>query len=188
MTAPAPVEPAPVDPAPVDPAPVDLAAQAWHAMRALTLDRYDRRKQVCDALGMSFIRAKALRRIATGPLTMRELAAALYTDAPYTTVVVDDLERRGLVTRTVSPGDRRSKIVTVTPSGYEQAQLAEQILDDPPGAVRDLPPADLASLARILATLLDGEPGGQDGAARDDLRAPGRVGLRCHLTPPREAP
>jgi DNA-binding MarR family transcriptional regulator len=131
-----------------------LAAQGWQAMRALVTDRYDRRKQVCDALGMSFIRAKALRRIAAGPITMRELAASLATDQPYTTVVVDDLQRRGLVTRTVSAGDRRSKVVAVTPSGAEQAQIAERILGDPPRPVRDLPPDDLASLARILAALL----------------------------------
>jgi DNA-binding MarR family transcriptional regulator len=133
----------------------ELAAQAWQAMRALVTDRYDRRKKVCDALGMSFIRAKALRRIAGGAMTMRELAAALGTDPPYTTVVVGDLERRGLVTRTVRPGDRRSKMVTITPAGQEQALLAERILGDPPGPVRALPAEDLDALGRILTALLE---------------------------------
>ncbi|WP_433421292.1 MarR family transcriptional regulator [Microtetraspora malaysiensis] len=49
---------------------------------------------------MSFIRVKALRLVATGPLTLRRLAEQLTTDPPYTTVVVADLERRGLVERT----------------------------------------------------------------------------------------
>ena len=137
--------------------PDEMAARAWQAMRALVTDRYDRRKKVCDALGMSFIRAKALRRIAGGPMTMRELAAALGTDPPYTTVVVDDLERRRLVTRTVRAGDRRSKIVAITPAGDEQARLAERILGDPPRPVRELPGEDLAALDRILAALLDTE-------------------------------
>lgn len=135
----------------------ELAARAWQGMRALVLDRYDRRKKVCDALGMSFIRAKALRRIVDGPMTMRELAAALGTDPPYTTVVVDDLERRGLVTRTVRAGDRRSKIVSITPDGAAQAHLAERILNDPPRPVRELPATDLEALGRILGTLLDTE-------------------------------
>ena len=135
----------------------ELAARAWQGMRALVLDRYDRRKKVCDALGMSFIRAKALRRIVGGPMTMRELAAALGTDPPYTTVVVDDLERRGLVTRTVRAGDRRSKIVSITRDGAAQAHLAERILNDPPRPVRELPATDLATLGRILGTLLDTE-------------------------------
>jgi len=135
----------------------ELAARAWQGMRALVLDRYDRRKKVCDALGMSFIRAKVLRRIVDGPMTMRELAAALGTDPPYTTVVVDDLERRGLVTRTVRAGDRRSKIVSITPDGAAQAHLAERILNDPPRPVRELPATDLEALGRILGTLLDTE-------------------------------
>jgi DNA-binding MarR family transcriptional regulator len=135
----------------------EMAARAWQAMRALVTDRYDRRKKVCDALGMSFIRAKALRRIAGAPMTMRELAAGLGTDPPYTTVVVDDLERRGLVTRSVRAGDRRSKIVTITPAGASQAKLAERILGDPPRPVRALPAEDLAALDRILARLLDAD-------------------------------
>jgi DNA-binding MarR family transcriptional regulator len=132
-----------------------VAAQAWQAMRALVTDRYDRHKKVCDALGMSFIRAKALRRISGTPMTMRELAATLGTDPPYTTVVVDDLERRGLVTRTVRAGDRRSKIVAITPDGADQADLAERILGDPPAPVRALPEEDLAALGRILTVLLN---------------------------------
>ncbi len=135
----------------------DLAARAWQVMRTLVLDRHDRRRCVVDALGMSFIRAKALRRIASGPLTMRELAAGLGTDPPYTTVVVDDLERRGLVVRAVRPGDRRSKLVSITPSGQEQARRADEILAAPPRPVRALPAADLAALDRILGQLLGPE-------------------------------
>lgn len=144
----------------------EVAARAWQAMRTLVLDRYDRRRRVCDALGMSFIRAKALRRIAGGPLTMRELAAGLGTDPPYTTVVVDDLERRGLVVRAVRPGDRRSKIVSITPSGREQARLAGEILAAPPRPVRELAAADLATLERVLAQLLG--PEDQPGPVPED--------------------
>ena len=149
--------------APPDTAAAELAARAWQAMRALVLDRYDRRKKVCDALGMSFIRAKALRRIIDSPMTMRELAAALGTDPPYTTVVVDDLERRGLVTRTVRAGDRRSKIVAITPDGAGQAELAERILNDAPRPVRELPAADLEALDRILGALLGTGAGPEPG-------------------------
>jgi DNA-binding MarR family transcriptional regulator len=173
MTSPAPVSPA-VEPPAGEPSagPAasagpsgDVAARAWQSMRTLVLDRYDRRKKVCDALGMSFIRAKALRQVAAGPMTMRELAAGLGTDPPYTTVAVDDLERRGLVVRTVRAGDRRSKLVSITPSGLEQARLASEILNAPPRPVRELPAADLATLDRILSHLAGpeepdpGEPG-----------------------------
>jgi DNA-binding MarR family transcriptional regulator len=129
------------------------AARAWQAMRTLVLDN-DRRREVSDALGLSFIRAKALRRLAEGPTTLRELAAALIVDAPYTTVMVDDLERRGLVMRTAHPTDRRAKLVTVTQEGAAAAALADQILSRPPEALLTLDPNDLAALSRIITTLL----------------------------------
>ncbi|GIH13400.1 MarR family winged helix-turn-helix transcriptional regulator [Rugosimonospora africana] len=131
-----------------------LEARAWRGIRALVLDRYDRRKEVCDSLDMSFIRVKALRYLAEEPLTMRELAARLSTDAPYTTLVVGDLERRGLVARSAHPTDRRSKIVTATPDGVAAARRAEDILNEPPEPVLQLDSADIAALDRIVARLL----------------------------------
>jgi DNA-binding MarR family transcriptional regulator len=130
------------------------ATRVWNGMRTLVLDLHDRRNEVCEALGMSFIRAKALRRLALGPRTMRELAAELATDAPYTTLVVDDLEKRGLVERTVHPGDRRAKIVTATPAGLAAAELAERILSEPPAPLLGLAGTDLDTLDRIVTALL----------------------------------
>ena len=129
------------------------ASSAWTAMRALVLDQHDRRAEVCQALGMSFIKTKALRRIARGPLTMRELTEQLATDKPYTTLVVDYLERNGLVRRSVHPDDRRCKVVTATPAGLAAAEQAEKILAEPPKPLLDLPAQDLAALERIVTTL-----------------------------------
>ncbi|GII85777.1 hypothetical protein Ssi03_37670 [Sphaerisporangium siamense] len=156
----------------------DLAARVWREMRTMVLDLHDRRRQVCAALDMSFVRAKALRRLAAEPATLRRLAADLATDAPYTTVIVDDLVRRGLVVREVHPGDRRQRIVTITEAGARAAALAESILSEPPAPLRALDPADLATLHRILRTLTgpDG-PGGPEDAdsagGRDDADGPG---------------
>ncbi|WP_329317829.1 MarR family winged helix-turn-helix transcriptional regulator [Streptomyces sp. NBC_01262] len=126
--------------------------RVWSAMRALVLDN-DRRREVCDALGMSFFRVKALRRIAASPIKLGDLAADLMTDRPYTTLVVDDLARRGLVERTPHPTDRRSKIVTATPAGAAAAEEAERILGTPPTALRELDEADLAVLQRVMTKL-----------------------------------
>jgi DNA-binding MarR family transcriptional regulator len=122
-------------------------------MRALVLDRYDRRREVVEALDMSFVRVKALRHIAAGPVPMADLVAALGTDRPYTTIVVDDLERRGLVTRSPHPDDRRAKIVTVTPDGRRAARKAASILERPPAAFADLSDRDLAEMHRLLSLL-----------------------------------
>ncbi|WP_242901736.1 MarR family winged helix-turn-helix transcriptional regulator [Actinomadura terrae] len=132
----------------------DLAARAWRNLRILLHERGDRRREVVAALGMSFTRTKALRRLAAGPLTLRELADVLLTDRPYTTLLVDDLVERGLVERTPNHADRRSKIVSITEAGRVLAAEAERILGTPPAELRDLPPEDLAALDRIAARLV----------------------------------
>ena len=127
--------------------------QVWETMRSLILDRYDYRRKVADALGMSFFRAKALRVLATGEMSMRELASALSTDAPYTTLLVDDLEGRGMVQRRPDPDDRRAKIVSITPAGEDAARRAMEILLTPPPPISALSDADFAALERIVGLL-----------------------------------
>ncbi len=130
------------------------AERAWRGLRTLVLERHDRRQEVAGTLGMGFNRVKALRRIAAGPLTLRELAEFLVVDAPYATVIVDDLARRALVERTPHPADRRRKVVRVTPGGRDAAERAGRVLDTPPGALLALDDADLAALDRIVTKLL----------------------------------
>ncbi|HEY6761463.1 MAG TPA: MarR family transcriptional regulator [Baekduia sp.] len=128
------------------------AEETWVALRELVMG-HDRRREVSEAMGMSFARVKALRYVAARAMTGRELATEMATDPPFITVIVDDLERRGLVERTPHPTDRRAKVITVTPAGRRAAQKAEKILSSPPDALRALPPEDLAALARIAAAL-----------------------------------
>ncbi len=130
------------------------AERAWHGLRVLLLERHDRRKEIGETLGMSFNRVKALRRIATEPLTLRTLAEFLVIDAPYATVIVDDLARRGLVERNPHPADRRSKVVHATPAGQTVADQASRLMDTPPQSLLALPPDDLAALDRIVTELL----------------------------------
>jgi DNA-binding MarR family transcriptional regulator len=129
------------------------AESVWGRMRTLVLERYDVKAAACAALGMSFVRVKALRRISSAPVTMRDLAAVLASDPPYVTLIVDDLARRGLVTRSPNPDDRRSRIVTATAAGNAAARRAEQILGEPPAELRAMDDADLATLDRLLARL-----------------------------------
>ncbi|MFI6297803.1 MarR family winged helix-turn-helix transcriptional regulator [Nonomuraea sp. NPDC050790] len=131
----------------------EAVARVWTTMYDIVLRQEDRRKEVAETLGVSFFRVKALRRLLSGPMTMRELTAELSTDKPYTTLMVDDLEARGYVTRSVSPDDRRIKIVTLTPEGTAAAEAAERILARPPRSLLALDPDDLASLDRILTSL-----------------------------------
>jgi DNA-binding MarR family transcriptional regulator len=130
----------------------DLAGRAWRAMSDIVLD-HDRKAAVSEALGLSFGRVRALRQLATEPLTLRALAERLSADPPYVTLMVDDLEERGLVQRMPHPEDRRSKLVQLTAAGRAVAARADAILDEPPAALRDVPAEDLAALLRVLERL-----------------------------------
>jgi len=130
----------------------NLARRAWRAMSELVLDQ-NRKLAVSEALGLSFARVRALRRLAAHPQTLRALAELLAADPPYVTLMVDDLEERGLVQRMPHPTDRRAKLVQLTAAGRAAAARADAILDEPPVALRDLPAKDLAALMRVLERL-----------------------------------
>jgi DNA-binding MarR family transcriptional regulator len=130
----------------------DLPRRAWRAMSDVILD-HDRKVAVSQALGLSWTRVLALRRLATQPLTLRALAERLAADPPYVTLMVDDLEERGLVQRRPHPEDRRAKLVELTAAGRAAAARADAILDEPPAALRDVPSEDIVALLRVLERL-----------------------------------
>jgi DNA-binding MarR family transcriptional regulator len=125
------------------------AAEVWLRIQDLVLDNA-RRREVADALGISFARARALRRIARRPMSMGEVAATLAVDPPNATVVVDDLENLGLVERRPHPSDRRTRLVEATTKGRALARRADEILATPPPTLSELSDEDLAELRRIL--------------------------------------
>jgi DNA-binding MarR family transcriptional regulator len=54
-----------------------------------------------------------------GATVQRDLAAATGSDKAGIMRIVDDLERKGLVVRNIVPGDRRVRLVAITPQGLE---------------------------------------------------------------------
>ena len=58
------------------------------------------------------------------PRSQRELAESLHFDASNVTDIVDRLEARGLVVRTVDPHDRRVRRIVRTPEGEELRRKA----------------------------------------------------------------
>jgi DNA-binding MarR family transcriptional regulator len=126
-----------------------ISREVWLLISDLVLDN-QRRREVSEALGISFGRARTLRRLARRPMSMGELAAALGIDPPNATVVVDDLESLGLARRRPHPTDRRAKVVEATRKGKEMARRADAILATPPPALSALSTDDLEGLRRIL--------------------------------------
>src|SRR5271154_1355839 len=115
----------------------DPSREAWLLMSDLVLDN-ERRREVADAIGISFGRARTVRRLARRPMSMGELAAALEIDPANATAVVDDLESLGRGRRTPHPTDGRAKVVETTRKGTEMARRANAILGPPPAALSAL--------------------------------------------------
>jgi DNA-binding MarR family transcriptional regulator len=128
--------------------------RAWQIVVGLVMDsRGDWRRKVADATGLPFTRFRALRRLADSPLMLSELAYEMGSDAPAATVIVNDLEKKGLVRRRSHPDDRRAKIVSLTAAGKRALSVARSVTDRAPDALAALPPQDVADLLRILEPL-----------------------------------
>jgi DNA-binding MarR family transcriptional regulator len=130
----------------------EFARRAWRAMSDIVLD-HDRKDAVSQALDLSWARVRALQRLAAQPQTLRALADLLVADPPYVTLIVDDLEERGLAQRIPHPDDRRAKLVQLTAAGRASAARAQAMLDEPPEALLALAPKDLAALVHALEQL-----------------------------------
>ncbi|TPG08153.1 MarR family transcriptional regulator [Rhodanobacter glycinis] len=128
------------------------ADELWQMMVGLVWEtRGEWRRKVSEVTGLPFSRTRVLRRLFDAPMTLTQLAEATSSDAPATTVAVNDLEHRGLVERYPHPDNKRAKLVSVTPAGRQMIELVRRtVRDDAPPGVNDLSKTDLAHLRRIL--------------------------------------
>lgn len=136
--------------------PTDTASRVWIALHEFVVGQ-DRRRALRTALDLGPGKVEALITLLDGPMNLREIARALQIDPPAATVGVDQLEARGLVHRTPHPDDKRRKLVHLTDAGREAAQRGQAILNEPPPALTNLDPDDLAQLDQLL-TRLFGDP------------------------------
>jgi len=132
--------------------PPDTASRVWTALYEFVTGQ-DRRRALRAALDLGPTRVELLIELADGPMTLREIARAVEIDPPAATVGVDQLEARGLVHRTPHPDDNRRKLVHLTDAGREAAQRGQAILSEPPPALTNLDPDELARLDEILTRL-----------------------------------
>jgi DNA-binding MarR family transcriptional regulator len=127
------------------------ADRAWHALVAMVMDsRGDWRRKISEASGIPFSRFRALKRLVDAPMTLKELAEAMTTDAPAATVAINDLEERGLVERYPHPTDRRAKLVSITAAGRRVTANARRVVEAAPDSIQALSAEDLDALLHIL--------------------------------------
>ncbi len=131
-----------------------VADEVWRAMSALVVDNRDSWKRaVVERSGLPFSRIRVLRRLARGPMTVKQVAAAATMDAPAATVAVNDLEDRGLAVRTPDPMNRRCKVVSLTEAGRDLIATIDAVDDPAPEILSGLDGSELATLHAILAKL-----------------------------------
>jgi DNA-binding MarR family transcriptional regulator len=134
-----------------------LADQVWQLMAAVVFEHRDGWKRtVVEQSGLPFSRVRVLRRVAVRPMTAKRLAEATAMDAPATTVVINDLEERGLVVRQTDPANRRCKLVSLTDAGRAMIDRINEADDPAPSAFVNLDDAELRTLDELLSRLRNG--------------------------------
>ncbi|WP_199536119.1 MarR family winged helix-turn-helix transcriptional regulator [Dyella solisilvae] len=131
----------------------------WQLMVGLVWEtRREWRRKVSEVTGLPFSRVRILWRLVDAPMTLKQIADDTGSDAPATTVAVNDLEERGLVERRPHPENRRAKLVSLTHAGQQIVnQVQRTVRDDAPAGFQQLSKTDLAHLRRILERIERGE-------------------------------
>jgi DNA-binding MarR family transcriptional regulator len=112
-----------------------------------------------------------------GPLTPREVAAAVHLTPPATTELLDRLDRAGYVTRGPHPSDRRKVLVASTQAGADLinsewaafARLVTPVLGSVDPGTRDQLLAAISRLEQVFTTAnaaMTDTPAQRDGTAR----------------------
>ena len=131
-----------------------MADEVWRAMASLVIDNRDSWKRaVVERSGLPFSRIRVLRRLARGPMTVKQVACASTMDAPAATVAVNDLEDRALAVRTPDPTNRRCKVVSLTDAGRDMVRTIDATDDPAPEILSGLDESELKKLQAILAKL-----------------------------------
>ncbi len=103
------------------------------------------------------VQAKLLCVLADGPKGMTELAHCFGVEKAALTGLVDRAERRGLVTRSPVPGDRRALRVTLTDTGRRAAAAFHAEATAELGRlVSPLPPDDREHFRTAIAKIIAG--------------------------------
>jgi MarR family transcriptional regulator, organic hydroperoxide resistance regulator len=132
------------------------ACDAWQLLLRLFFSQRAHLPPLAAELELSPAQCHVLHLIEPGrPIPMGQLAESLACHASNVTGLVNRLESRGLVRRRPSDGDRRVKVLDLTPKGSRLRVLLLDRMTAPPATLDRLSVHDQQTLVRILARLLD---------------------------------
>jgi DNA-binding MarR family transcriptional regulator len=131
-----------------------LAAEVWRRLFDYFISSSEHRTRVLGRYELTPNDSRALHSLdRTRGRTMRELADAWACDASNATWIIDRLEARGLAERRSKPGDRRVKLVVLTPTGEKIARRVRAAMYQPSPELRSLPLDTLEELRSALEKL-----------------------------------
>jgi DNA-binding MarR family transcriptional regulator len=124
-----------------------LAAEVWRRLFDFFISTSEQRQRALAELDLTPNDTRALHTLdPRAGRTMRSLAEEWGCDASNATWIVDRLEARGLAERREQPGDRRVKLVVLTPAGVKTRDRLREAMYEPPRVLVDLPSAALQAL------------------------------------------
>src|SRR5580693_1217479 len=110
------------------------ACDAWQLLVQLFFTQRANLPPLAAELQLSPAQCHLLHLIEPGrPVPMGQIAETLACDASNVTGLVDRLESRGLVRRRPSAGDRRVKVLDLTPAGVRLRSTVLDRMTKPPG-------------------------------------------------------
>ena len=129
---------------------------AWEAF--VTATQQARYRVNAEGRGpLTFSQYHLVKALAEKPLPSMEVAAAAGVTGATSTRMLDDLERRGIVSRSASKKDGRVVMVRLTAAGRRSVAQMREIVDAKRRAVHaGLDPEERRVAARILRRLAEG--------------------------------
>lgn len=132
---------------------VDLSMLLNQAGYALT----SRLSGALEELGISVRIYCALAKAAQGEYTQGQLADLAWMDKTTMVVTLDEMEALGLAERRHSPGDRRVRVIAITPQGRSLLGQADRIVQDLyDELLADVAPRRREAFLAVLQQLVDG--------------------------------
>ncbi len=93
-----------------------------------------------------------------GPVGQADLGRSTSVDRSDVVTVLSELERLGLIERTVNPSNRRRNIVSITAAGSKQLRALDDVVDDIQERVlAPLSQSERHQLAQLLSKLADAD-------------------------------
>jgi DNA-binding MarR family transcriptional regulator len=135
---------------------VDLAELPGHAIRRLQQIAVALFLEEAGATGVTPVQYAALQAVANQPgIDQRSLAGAVGLDTSNIASVIDRLEARGLLSRSLSPDDRRVRLLALTAEGEAVlTQLLPAMRRAQDRILAPLNKGDRVTFVRLLRTLV----------------------------------